>query len=284
MILTTKFSEYINRVMMKNLIKGVLLVILALPQVSLDCLSQDKETVSMNLDRLKERLGVRFVYDSELGKLLDKNYEGTSVEGLTLEKALGRLLEGTGIKWEVRGGYVVLTRDVPAKKHYTVCGYVTDEATGETLIGAGVVVSEPAEVTASSVASTNSATGKTGTSTNNFGFYSLTLPEGEVELTYSYIGCAAKTKRINLKKNLTLNVALAPSAEIKSARITARKDAGIRSTYMGAIEVPNELIANTPVVLGETDVLKTLQMMPGVQGGNEGLSGIYVRGGGVDEN
>ena len=74
MILTTKFSEYINRVMMKSLIKGVLLVILALPQVSLDCLSQDKETVSMNLDRLKERLGVRFVYDSELGKLLDKNY------------------------------------------------------------------------------------------------------------------------------------------------------------------------------------------------------------------
>lgn len=115
---------------MKNLIKGVLLVILALPQVSFDCLSQDNETVSMNLDRLKERLGVRFVYDSELGKLLDKNYEGTSVEGLTLEKALGRLLEGTGIKWEVRGGYVVLTRDVPAKKHYTVCGYVTDEATG----------------------------------------------------------------------------------------------------------------------------------------------------------
>ena len=103
---------------MKNLVKGVLLVILALPQVSFDCLSQDKETVSMNLDRLKERLGVRFVYDSELGKLLDKNYEGTSVEGLTLEKALGRLLEGTGIKWEVRGGYVVLTRDVPAKTLY----------------------------------------------------------------------------------------------------------------------------------------------------------------------
>lgn len=73
------------------------------------------------------------------------------------------------------------------------------------------------------------------------------------------------------EKNLTLNVALAPSAEIKGARITARKDAGIRSTYMGAIEVPNELIANTPVVLGEKDVLKTLQMMPGVQGGNEGF-------------
>ena len=279
---------------MKNLVKGVLLVILALPQVSFDCLSQDKETVSMNLDRLKERLGVRFVYDSELGKLLDKNYEGTSVEGLTLEKALGRLLEGTGIKWEVRGGYVVLTRDVPAKKHYTVCGYVTDEATGETLIGAGVVASTGSAT--QSVSATGrvgnigtgkegrSAAGMTGTSTNNFGFYSLTLPEGEVELTYSYIGCASKTKRISLKKDLTLNVALASSAEIRSARITARKDAGIRSTYMGAIEVPNELIANTPVVLGEKDVLKTLQMMPGVQGGNEGFSGIYVRGGGADEN
>ena len=242
----------------------------------------------MNLDRLKERLGVRFVYDSELGKLLDKNYEGTSVEGLTLEKALGRLLEGTGIKWEVRGGYVVLTRDVPAKKHYTVCGYVTDEATGETLIGAGVVASTGSATGRVGNTGTGkegrSAAGMTGTSTNNFGFYSLTIPEGEVELTYSYIGCASKTKRISLKKDLTLNVALASSAEIRSARITARKDAGIRSTYMGAIEVPNELIANTPVVLGEKDVLKTLQMMPGVQGGNEGFSGIYVRGGGADEN
>ena len=266
---------------MKNRIIGILLVILAMPLVSFDCLCQDNETVSMAIDRIKNHFDVRFVYDSELGKLLDKKCEETSVEGLTLEKALDKILEGTGIKWEIRGGYVVLTRDVPAKTRYTVCGYVTDEATGETLIGAGVTasVTEPAEV--SGVASTGSAT---GISTNNFGFYSLTLPEGEVELTYSYIGCTAKTKRISLKKNLTLNVALAPSAEIKSARITARKDAGIRSTYMGAIEVPNELIDNTPVVLGEKDVLKTLQMMPGVQGGNEGLSGIYVRGGGADEN
>lgn len=75
---------------MKNLVKGVLLVILALPQVSFDCLSQDNETVSMNLDRLKERLGVRFVYDSELGKLLDKNYEGTSVEGADAGEGLGQ--------------------------------------------------------------------------------------------------------------------------------------------------------------------------------------------------
>ncbi len=249
-------------------------------------------TIREELDGIRKREGVRLVYDSELGKLLDREYEGSSVEGLTLEKALGRLLEGTGIKWEIRGGYVILTRGVPARKHYTVCGYVTDGTTGETLIGAGVVVTGFAGVTSAPAVSAGSATGRegrsaagtAGISTNNFGFYSLTLPEGEVELTYSYIGCAAGTMRINLKKNLTLNVALAPSSEIRSARITARKDAGIRSTYMGAIEVPNELIANTPVVLGETDVLKTLQMMPGVQGGNEGLSGIYVRGGGIDEN
>lgn len=94
-----------------------------------------------------------------------------------------------------------------------------------------------AEVTGVAVASTGSATGeirsatgrdgnaaagKTGTSTNNFGFYSLTLPEGEVELTYSYIGCASKTKRVSLKKDLTVNVALAPSVELKEARITAQ--------------------------------------------------------------
>ncbi len=251
-----------------------------------------QRTVREELERIKESFGVRFVYDSGLGKRLDRNYEGTSVEGLTLEKALARILEDTGVKWEIRGGYVVLTQGAPARKRYTVCGYVTDEATGETLIGAGVTVAKLAEAADFPVTSASSATGeatgevtgKTGTSTNNFGFYSLTLPEGEVELTYSYIGCASKAMRINLKKDITVNVALTPSAEIREARITARKDAGVRSTYLGAIEVPDELIANTPVVLGEKDVLKTLQMMPGVQSGNEGFSGIYVRGGGSDEN
>ena len=200
---------------MKNSVIGILLVILAMPLVSFDCLCQDNETVSMAINRIKDHFGVRFVYDSELGKLLDRKCEEASVEGLSLEKALDKVLEGTGVKWEVRNGYVVLTRDTPVRKRYTVCGYVTDEVIGETLIGAGVVVSvtEPAEVAsapvalAKSAASTSSATGrdrssatksvsatgrvgntantreghsatgKTGTSTNNFGFYSLTLPE-----------------------------------------------------------------------------------------------------------
>lgn len=71
---------------------------------------------------------------------------------------------------------------------------------------------------------------------------------------------------------------------LDAATVVARKDAGIRSTYMGALEIPQEMIQNTPVIFGEADIIKTLQMMPGVQPGMEGFSGIYVRGGGVDEN
>ena len=250
---------------MRNIAKILLLMALALPIAGSDAFCQDKEALPEALGRIKERFGVRFVFDSEIGRLLDGKLK--TVEGLSLEEALDKALEGSGVKWEIRGGYVVLTRG--GDRRHTVCGYVTDEATGETLIGAGVFFS---------------AGGKTGVSTNNFGFYSLTVPEGEVELTYSYIGCAPLVKRLRIDGDRALNVALTQSAEIEGAHITSRKDAGVHSTYLGALEVPNSLIANTPVVLGEPDVLKTIQMMPGVQGGNEGFSGIYVRGGGADEN
>ncbi len=77
---------------------------------------------------------------------------------------------------------------------------------------------------------------------------------------------------------------MSQAASLKASTIVARKDAGIQSTYMGALEIPQEMIKNMPVVLGEPDIIKTIQLMPGVQSGMEGFSGIYVRGGGADEN
>ena len=154
----------------------------------------------------------------------------------------------------------------------TVSGYITDRNSGETLIGAGVLVEETTRKT------------PTGAVTNAYGYYTLTIPRGKVILQYSYVGYESVGMELDLQRDTTVNIVLNPSAQIKEATVVAQKDAGIQSTYLGAIDIPLVQIQRTPVVFGEADVLKAIQLMPGVQGGNEGFTGLYVRGGGPDEN
>ena len=155
----------------------------------------------------------------------------------------------------------------------TVSGYITDAKTGETLISAGVVANQGA-----------ANKGITGAVTNPYGFYTLTLPKGAHELTASYMGYSDQTVSINLQRDTTINFILNQDLQLNSATVVATKDAGILSTKMSAIEVPVTVIQQTPTLFGEADVLKTIQLMPGVQAGTEGFSGIYVRGGGPEEN
>ena len=154
----------------------------------------------------------------------------------------------------------------------TVSGYITDQGSAETLIGAGVLVEEEGRKN------------PTGAVTNAYGYYTLTIPRGKVSLQYSYVGYESQVVELDLRRDTTISLALRPSAEIREATVVAQKDAGIQSTYLGAIDIPLVHIQRTPVVFGEADVLKAIQLMPGVQGGNEGFTGLYVRGGGPDEN
>ena len=149
----------------------------------------------------------------------------------------------------------------------TVSGHITDKASGETLIGAGVI------------------TDGAGAATNTYGFYTLTIPQGKgISLKYSYVGYDDVTLTLDLLRDTTVNVALKANSELKEAVVSAQRESGIMATKMSAIEIPMNMIKNTPVLFGEADVLKTIQLMPGVQSGAEGFSGIYVRGGGPDEN
>jgi outer membrane receptor for ferrienterochelin and colicin len=154
----------------------------------------------------------------------------------------------------------------------TVSGYITDAKSGETLISAGVV------------AGTSGKSTPTGAVTNPYGFYTLTLPKGKHSLTFSYMGYSDQSISINLQRDTTVNIVLNPDLQLSGATVVATKDAGILSTKMSAIEVPVTVIKQTPTLFGEADVLKTIQLMPGVQAGTEGFSGIYVRGGGPEEN
>lgn len=150
----------------------------------------------------------------------------------------------------------------------TVSGTVTDSLTGETLIGATVL---------------DVGSGK-GTVTNAYGRYSLTLKGDSATLRISYIGYRPQEHRIAIGGNCQLSVRLQPALELHEVRVTADRVSSPKVSQMSAIEVPAEQIRLVPVIFGESDVLKAIQLLPGVQSGTEGMSGIYVRGGGPDQN
>ena len=150
----------------------------------------------------------------------------------------------------------------------TISGRVIDVSSGETLIGATVF---------------DSISGK-GTITNEYGFFSLVLTEGEVAVKISYMGYQQQCHYLTLTKDTVLNVKLQSSLYLKTVVVTAEREHSLKGVQMSAVEIPLEHIKSMPVLFGEADVVKTVQLMPGVQSGGEGTTGMYVRGGGPDEN
>lgn len=152
---------------------------------------------------------------------------------------------------------------------FTISGTIEDAASGEGLIGANIF----------------DLNSKEGTSTNTYGFYSISLPTGAVTLSYSYIGFESGKVDFELKKDTVINIALVPSSALEEVVITAEAEDNIEErTTMSTIDLPLTQIKKVPALLGEVDVLKVMQLLPGVQSGGEGQSGLYVRGGSPDQN
>lgn len=154
-------------------------------------------------------------------------------------------------------------------QYYTISGYITDEKSGETLINA-------------SIYDINS---RKGTVANVYGFYSLTLPKGQIELQYSYVGYATQVRKLDLQKDTVINIRFKSSIDLQEITVIGRQRiTGVQSAQMSAVEVPISQIKTVPTLFGEADLVKALQLLPGVQSGSEGSTGMYVRGGGPDEN
>jgi len=153
----------------------------------------------------------------------------------------------------------------------TISGYVKDGATKEVLIGASVV----------------NANARTGTSTNQYGFFSLTVTVTDtLELIISYQGYQLQAKKIVAKENIQLDVLLKNSDGTLGEVVinSGKNNRNVQKAQMGVIDVPIRAIKNLPVLLGERDIMKIIQLLPGVQGGQEGTAGFYVRGGNLDQN
>lgn len=153
---------------------------------------------------------------------------------------------------------------------YTLSGTITEESTGETAIGVNVLIKSL----------------ETGTTSNEYGFYSISLPAGTYQVTYSFIGYTTIVKEIDLSKDTKQDIALAEaSEELDAIVITADVEKlNTRSPQMSVNSLNIETIKKVPVVLGETDLIKALTLLPGVTNAGEGAAGFNVRGGAADQN
>ncbi len=161
---------------------------------------------------------------------------------------------------------------LPAALHaqkFSISGYMRDSATGESLINGTVYVKEADQ----------------GANSNTYGFYSVSVPPGTYTVIFSYVGYTPVIRKVELTANQTINAELRNGTLMREVEVTAgRKDENVKSTDMGTVTLSMARIKTLPVIFGEIDILKTLQLLPGVQSAGEGNSGFYVRGGGPDQN
>ena len=166
----------------------------------------------------------------------------------------------------------LLSLSTYAQQRYTISGYVRESGSQEQLIGVNVYL--PGTVT--------------GTTSNTYGFYSLTLPAADsVTLAFSFVGYGTEIRTVKLQKNLELNISLeALGRQLNEVVVSGKREADkvSQTPQMSRIDIPVQQIKKIPAFLGEKDVLRVIQLMPGVQKGSEGQTGIYVRGGGPDQN
>jgi len=153
---------------------------------------------------------------------------------------------------------------------YSISGYIREKRTGEDLIGATIIVKEIQK----------------GTISNQYGFYSISLTEGDYTIKVSYIGYQDFEQKIKLNKDISINISLESSSILTKEVVVKgeRSDRNIESIDIGMVQLPVEQIKSLPAFLGEVDILKTIQLLPGVQSAGEGNTGFYVRGGGPDQN
>ncbi len=165
---------------------------------------------------------------------------------------------------------ILLSYSAICQNQFTLSGYVKDKINGEELIGAAVTVKNTT----------------TGAVTNLYGYYSLTLPKGQYDIMFSFIGYESITKNIDLTQNVKLDIELTSSSkELQEVLVVGEKNnENVSSVNMSTVNVKMESLKKIPALMGEIDVIRSIQLLPGVQSAGEGSTGFFVRGGGVDQN
>ena len=242
-------------------------------------LSPQSGSIGSYLSLIQAQTGIVFSYNPQKIQL-DRVVKLSGTER-NLREYLQSILKDEGVSIIERNGKILLkpikTDSVKRKralrktspKYFTISGYIRETGSEEALIGASLL----------------SMNHKKGAWTNVHGYFSLTLPAGRHLLKFGYVGYEADTLELILGENLRKDIFLEPSFELEEVLIEAREGRSVDEVNgMDALEVPLEKVQNLPLLMGEKDVLRTVQLLPGVQSSGEGQGGLYVRGGGPDQN
>jgi CarboxypepD_reg-like domain/TonB-dependent Receptor Plug Domain/Secretin and TonB N terminus short domain len=249
-------------------------------------LSMKNKSVAECLEYLKSQYGCNIAYDANLSDM-DKTIS-IKVKDSSIPKALQELLTNTNLTFKLVGGqYVIFLRKdgmgqgdtneeinhlSPSSKDIQLSGYIYDNENGESLINAVV-----------EILGTN-----TGVVTNNYGYYSINLPAGKATINISYLGYITLEKSITLNENTTMNFRMESANNvIKEVLVLAsntKSKEHVKNTEMSKINIPMEVLKKVPVLFGESDIMKAIQLLPGIKRGREGGLGLYIRGGSSDEN
>ena len=198
-----------------------------------------------------------------------KKRVSVNVKNETVESILAKILEDSNVKYEVIDQQIVVTSTRPKEqKRYTVSGYVEDEASGERLISVTIYSPDHQE----------------GTTTNEYGFYSLTLPEGDTELNVRYIGCEEVRRKVKLTQDQYASITLKPSATLSEVVIIGNANIDLAEPLFNTHNKSILKIGQMPALGRGDDLIKQINFLPGVETGVDGFGGMFVRGGNIDQN
>ncbi|MFT3994488.1 MAG: TonB-dependent receptor [Dysgonomonas sp.] len=232
--------------------------------------SQNKQTISIQtnnapllgiLKKIEQQTDYSFVYNETLNLNLKRSI---SITDYPLDKTLYLVFNQTNINWKIMGNHILLSQKTK-QDMIIISGHITDSESGETLIG-GAIVDKISQI---------------GNISNSYGYYTLQVPRGKVKLQASYIGYNPVNLCLNQTKDTIINFELNAGELLPEVIVTDKKQF---SPSGSSFELSGSDIGSIPSVFGETDVLKSLQYIPGIQSGIEGSVGMYVRGGGTDQN
>lgn len=220
--------------------------------------------ITTALLQLSEAANVNITFSPQL--FPQSRFINAKLNAVPLRAILQQWLGATevGFRWQDQG--IILFQKKPQR--FTVSGYLTDAETGERLVGANIY-------------ETNT---RAGIASNTYGFYSQQFKQGQLQLEISYLGYQTRSIDLNLQKNTTLSIELSPALMLNEVVIIAKEDSTTMLSTNTATTLPLKWLERLPTTAGESDVMRYLQLLPGVQSGADGFGGLHVRGGNSDQN
>lgn len=232
-------------------------------------LEEENSSLKSILQKIEEQTSYRFILNNDIIDV-DQNFSIEIIEK-KIEEALALLFMNSTISYKIKKHHIVLSKSKRKRNDFTISGIITDTSTGETLLGASIIVVDRNQ----------------GVFTNEYGFYSITLPNGTHILEISYLGYTTKKLPIQLQEDINLNIELnASSSELDEVIITSSQNnkSQVKSILGGTINLTASEIKRLPSLLGEPDVTRAMLTQAGINSIGEGTSGFNVRGGNVDQN